>query len=212
MTCNRKNPLGIVLAIFLSFFIVTFSPVDAVSKKSRKVSKAHRIKPAKKPKKVPKINTIKSTDIAVHDANIMSYQKKAETLFEEHDYEAAVAIMLKVYNYAEDVLSIAKLIRSGYQKAQDMSHISIDQREDLAMRSERLDGLIIRYTGFYEASTFNLGYLYYKLKDTGKARKYLMEYIETVPHSDISDEYRTTAERLLMESYNLKENLRGLHP
>ena len=73
-------------------------------------------------------------------------------------------------------------------------------KEDLFIKMRGLNQLIPRYTNYYEASTFNLGYMYAKLGETEKARKYLVEFLQMTPYSGGRDSQWMKAKPFFLSS------------
>jgi hypothetical protein len=93
----------------------------------------------------------------------MAYQKKVEDLVGKGDVNSALKIALKINDYTGEVLSTVKSIKAEYEKAVDNPKVTQKDKEDIFIRLRGLDRLVLRYTDYYEASTFNLGYMYSKL-------------------------------------------------
>ena len=126
----------------------------------------------RKPKAPPKPKAVPvQKEILVNDANLLVHQKRVEGLVEKGDFESAVKIMLKMNDYAKEVLSIAKAIKTQYERVANSPEVPQDNKEDLFIKLRGLNRLISRYTNYYEASTFNLGYMYAKLGETEKSEK-----------------------------------------
>jgi hypothetical protein len=103
-----------------------------------------------------------------------------------------------------EVLSIAKTIKTQYEAVGNNPEVPQDNKEDLFIKLRGLNQLISRYTNYYEASTFNLGYMCAKLAETEKARKYLVEFLQMTPYSGGRDSQRIKAKTLLLELYSLE--------
>lgn len=158
-------------------------------------------KPKTPPK--PKIASVQK-EILVNDANLLVHQKRVEDLVEKGDFESAIKIMLKMNGYAKEVLSIANAIKTQYERVDNNPEVPQDNKEDLFIKLRGLNQLISRYTNYYEASTFNLGYMYAKLGETEKARKYLVEFLQVTPYSGGRDSQWIKAKTLLLELYGLE--------
>jgi len=190
---NRQENLFILVFIMVVFvFSLT---VPSLTNGAQK-----KIKTRPKPKP-----TVVQKNILVNDANILVHQKRVEDLVEKGDFENAVKIMLKMNDYSKEVLSVAKAIKVQYEASVGNPQISQDDKEDLFFKLKGLNRLISRYTDYYEASTFNLGYIYARLHDTEKARKYLVEFLQKVPYYSGNPESQwIKAKMLLLELYNLE--------
>jgi tetratricopeptide (TPR) repeat protein len=112
--------------------------------------------------------------------------------------------MLKIRDYTKEVLSTVGAIKAQYEKAVNDPSVPQKDKEDLFIKLTGLNQLIPRYTTLYEASTFNLGYIYAKLGETEKARKYLVEFLQMTPYSSGRDSQWMKAKSLLLELYSLE--------
>jgi tetratricopeptide (TPR) repeat protein len=182
----------------LFFMIVLFISLIAPSLSSG-AEKKPKIQPQSKPQAAPV-----QKDIVVNDANLQAYQKRVEDLVSKGDPANALKIMLKINDYAKEVLSTVRVIKTQYEKAVDDSAVPQKDKENLFIKLKGLDQLIPRYTTYYEASTFNLGYIYAKLGETEKARKYLVEFLQMTPYSSARDSQWMKAKALLLELYSLE--------
>ena len=142
--------------------------------------------------------------IVINDANLQSHQKRVEDLVKKGDFDNSLKIMLKINDYTKEVLSTVKAIKTQYEKAVNDPSVPQKDKEDLFIKLKGLNQLIPRYTTLYEASTFNLGYIYAKLGETEKARKYLVEFLQMTPYSSGRDSQWMKAKTLLLELYSLE--------
>ena len=162
-------------------------------------------KPKPQPQPQPKPQAAPAQkDIVVNDANLQAYQKKVEDLVKKSDFDNSLKIMLKINDYTREVLSAVKAIKTQYERAVNDPSVPQNDKEDLFIKLKELNQLIPRYTTSYEASTFNLGYIYAKLGETEKARKYLVEFLQMTPYSGSRDSQWIKAKTLLLELYSLE--------
>jgi tetratricopeptide (TPR) repeat protein len=141
---------------------------------------------------------------AINDANLQTYQKRVEDFVKKGDFDNSLKIMLKINDYTKEVLSTVKAIKTQYEKAVNDPSVPQKDKEDLFIKLKGLNQLIPRYTGLYEASTFNLGYIYAKLGEIEKARKHLVEFLQITPYSSNRDSQWMKAKTLLLELYSLE--------
>jgi len=160
-------------------------------------------KPKPQPQPKPQAAPVQK-DIVVNDANLQAYQKKVEDLVKRSDFDNSLKIMLKINDYTREVLSAVKAIKTQYERAVNDPSVPQNDKEDLFIKLKELNQLIPRYTTSYEASTFNLGYIYAKLGETEKARKYLVEFLQMTPYSGGRDSQWVKAKTLLLELYSLE--------
>lgn len=186
------TPLFFMTVLFISLIAPSLS---SGAEKKPKVQP----QPQSKPQAAPV-----QKDIVVNDANLQAYQKRVEDLVSKGDPANALKIMLKINDYAKEVLSTVRVIKTQYEKAVDDSAVPQKDKENLFIKLKGLDQLIPRYTTYYEASTFNLGYIYAKLGETEKARKYLVEFLQITPYSSARDSQWMKAKALLLELYSLE--------
>jgi tetratricopeptide (TPR) repeat protein len=158
-----------------------------------------------KPQPQPKTQaTSVQKDSAINDANLQAYQKRVEDLVKKGDFDSSQKIMLKINDYTKEVLFTVRAIKTQYEKAVDDPSVPQKDKEDLFLKLKGLNQLIPRYTTLYEASTFNLGYIYAKQGEAEKARKYLIEFLQITPYSGGRDSQWMKAKTLLLELYNLE--------
>jgi hypothetical protein len=159
----------------------------------------------KKPKPQPKPQAAPvQKEIIINDANLLTHQKRIEELVKKGDFDNSLKIMLKMYNYTKEVLSTVRIIKEQYEKTVNDPSVPQKDKEDLFIKLTGLNQLIPRYTALYEASTFNLGYIYVKLGETEKARKYLVEFLQMTQYSSGRDSQWMKAKTLLLELYSLE--------
>jgi tetratricopeptide (TPR) repeat protein len=127
-----------------------------------------------------------------------------EDLVEKGDFESAVKIMLKMNGYAKKVFSVSKAIKAQYETVGNDPEAPQDNKEDLFIKLRGLKQLVSRYTNYYEASAFNLGYVHAKLGETEKSRKYLVEFLQMTPYSNGHDSQWIKAKTLLLQLYSLE--------
>jgi tetratricopeptide (TPR) repeat protein len=183
-------PLFLMTALLLSMMAPSLS--SGAEKKTKPQAQA-------KPQAVPV-----QKDIVVNDANLQTYQKRVEDLVKKGDFDNSLKIMLKIHDYTKEVLSTVKAIKTQYEKAVNDPSVSQNDKEDLFIKLKGLNQLIPRYTTLYDAATFNLGYIYGKLGETEKARKYLVEFLQITPYSGNRDSQWIKAKTLLLELYSLE--------
>jgi len=181
-------PVFLVLLAF-SILAMTAPPLTfAASKKA---------KPEAKPVQ-------KEKDIVINDGNLKAYQKKVEDFVKKGDFDNSLSIMLRIHDYADDVLSTLKAVKAQYEKAVGDQSLPQKDKEDLFIKLTRIGELMPRYATLYNSSTFNLGYLYAKRGETEKARKCLVEFMQTAPFSTGRDSQWMKAKALLLELYGLE--------
>lgn len=195
VTARKRRSTSLFLITFL-FLLLLLPPSLTCG-----AEKALKARPKAQPK--PQAASIQK-EVVVNDANLMTYQKKVEDLVGKGDFNSALKIMLKINDYTGEVLSTVKSIRTEYEKAVGNPKITQKEKEDIFVRLRGLDRLVPRYTNYYEASTFNLGYMYAKLGETEKARKYLTEFLQMTPYSGSRDSQWIRAKTLLLELYSLE--------
>lgn len=181
-------PMFFVVVLVLSLIVpsITYS-----AQKKSKASPKRKTAPVQK-------------NIIVNDSNILVHQKRVEDLVEKGNFKDAVQIMQKMNDYSKEVLSVAGAIKVRYEAAADDPQISQSNKEDLFFKLKGLNRLISRYTNYHEASTFNLGYMYSKLGDVERARKYLVEFLQATPYTGDPDSQWIKAKTLLLGLYKLE--------
>jgi tetratricopeptide (TPR) repeat protein len=188
---QEQKPFALMfLVVFLAFSLMAPSVAYSAQKKS-KVPPKQKTAPVKK-------------NIIVNDSNILVHQKRVEDLVEKGNFKDAVQIMQKMNDYSKEVLSVTKAIKVQYEAAANDPQAPQNNKEDLFFKLKGLNQLISRYTNYHEASTFNLGYMYSRLGDVEKARKYLVEFLQATPYTGDPDSQWIKAKTLLHELYKLE--------
>ena len=191
-TMLRCKKFSMSLFFVAAFLLLLMSPSLSVGAEKNQ-------KPQPKPQAAPV-----QKELVVNDANLQSHQKRVEDLVSKGDFVNALKIMLKINDYTKEVLFTVKAIKTQYEKAVNDPSVAQKNKEDLFIKLRGLNQLITRYTTYYEASTFNLGYIYAKLGETEKARKYLVEFLQMTPYSSGRDSQWMKAKTLLLELYSLE--------
>ena len=198
---NKTIGSGRIFREQRSFAIIFFVAVLLLSLTLPSLTFSAQKKPKAPPK--PKAAPVQK-EILINDANLLVHQKRVEDLVEKGDFESAVKIMLKMNDYTKEVLSVAKVIKVQYETVGSNPEVPQNDKEDLFIKLRGLNQLISKYTNYYEASTFNLGYMYAKLGETEKGRKYLVEFLQVTPYSSDRDSQWIKAKTLLLELYSLE--------
>ena len=198
------RPKNLFIPLFLAAFCLLLLMAPSFTCGAEKTPKAQpKVQSKPQTQAKPQAMPIQKETI-VNDANLMAHQKRVEDFVSKGDFNSALKIMLKINDYTKEVLSTVKNIKTEYEKAVDDPKVPQKNKEDLFIRLRGLNQLIPRYTNYYEASTFNLGYMYAKLGETEKARKYLTEYLQMTPYSGGRDSQWMKAKTLLLELYSLE--------
>ncbi|HBL23586.1 MAG TPA: hypothetical protein DDZ40_05655 [Deltaproteobacteria bacterium] len=143
-------------------------------------------------------------NIVVNNSNMLVHQRRVEDLVKNGNFTYALQVLHKMNDYAKGVLSVATTVKIRYEKAAKDPLISQNEKEFLSVKLARLDRLIQRYTHYHQASMFNLGYLYARLGETEKARKHIVEFLQSEPYSGSPDSQWTKAKTLLLKLYKLE--------
>ena len=140
----------------------------------------------------------------INDANLQASQKRVEELLKKNEYDTSLRTTLKIHDYTKEVLATIKFIKGQYEKAVNDPAAPTKDKEQLYLKLKGLTQLIPRYQAAYEASLYNLGYIYAKRHESERARKYLTEYLQTTPFSTSRDSKWMKAKTLLLELYSLE--------
>jgi hypothetical protein len=143
-------------------------------------------------------------EVAINDATVQDYLKKAEDQLRKGDIDAALPTLLRVHEYSDDVLKTVKLFKTQYEKAVNDSSLSQGDRENIIIKMNRMGQLIPKYTALKEASAYDLGYVYAKKGDGDRARRYLLKVFETAPFSTKQDSVWMKSKKLLLALYSLE--------
>jgi hypothetical protein len=196
---QKRPPVSLLLVAALLLSLVAPSLSSGAERKAKP-----QPQPQPKPQAVPAQKDGAVKDGAVNDANLQTYQKRVEDFVKKGDFGNSLKIMLKINDYTREVLFTVKTIKAQYEKAINDPSVPQKDKEDLLIKLKGLNQLIPRYTTLYEASTFNLGYLYAKLGETERARKHLVEFLQMTPYSSSRDSQWMKAKTLLLELYSLE--------
>jgi len=175
----------VVLLVAAFFFSGLFCPVGATPEK--------KAKPA-----------AQKESGAINDANLQASLKQVEELLKKNEYVTSLRTSLKIHDYTKEVLATAKVIKGHYEKAVNDPAVPTKDKEQLYLKLKGLNQLIPRYTTAYEASLYNLGYIYARRNESDRARKYLTEYLQTTPFTTSRDSKWMKAKTLLLELYSLE--------
>lgn len=175
-----------VIAVFILFVITILLPGSILAAEK------------KPPRSVP----IKET--AINDSNVQGLVKKIDEQLKKNDFVNTLGPSLKINDFAKDVLSSVKTVRAYYEKAINDVATPQNEKETIVLKLQSLEQAEGRYNSIYEASTFNLGYIYAKRGDAERGRKYLSEYIKITPFSAKKDSKWMKAKTLLLELYGLE--------
>jgi tetratricopeptide (TPR) repeat protein len=155
-------------------------------------------------KKAKKPALAAAKEIAINDSNVKDSLKKAEEQLKKGETDNALTSLLKIHDYADDVLKTVKFIQVQYEKAVGDSSMPQGEREDIYLKLRRLGQLTPKYTAIREASAYDIGYAYAKKGDSERARKYLIKVFETAPFSTKQDSAWMKSKKLLLGLYNLE--------
>jgi tetratricopeptide (TPR) repeat protein len=198
------QPKKLFAPLFLAVFSLLLLMAPSLSSGVEKTPKAQPKAQSKPQTQAKPLAMPIQKETIVNDANLMAHQKRVEDLVGKSDFNGALKIMLKINDYTKEVLFTVKNIKTEYEKAVSDPKVPQKDKEDLFIKMRGLNQLIPRYTNYYEASTFNLGYMYAKLGETEKARKYLVEFLQMTPYSGGRDSQWMKAKTLLLELYSLE--------
>ncbi|HOE18461.1 MAG TPA: hypothetical protein PLX02_12825 [Syntrophorhabdaceae bacterium] len=141
---------------------------------------------------------------SINDSNVRAILKRTDDQLKKNDFINTLDPSLKINNFAKDVLSSVEAVRACYEKAINDPATPQNEKEYLVLKLQRLEDVEKRYKDIYEASTFNLGYIYAKRGSPERGRKYLSEYIKIAPFSAKKDSQWMRAKTLLLELYGLE--------
>ena len=141
---------------------------------------------------------------SINDTNVRATLKRIDEQLKKNDFTSTLGPSLKVNDFAKDVLSSVKTVRTYYEKAINDAATPQNEKEYILLKLQRLEDVEKRYKSIYEASTFNLGYIYAKRGDAERGRKYLSEYMKAAPFSAKKDSQWMKAKTLLLELYGLE--------
>ena len=145
-----------------------------------------------------------SKEVIINDSNLISHLKIAEGLVKKGDLRTPLDVFLKIYSFASDVLATIHLLQPEYEKIINDPSSDLRQKEDLYIKLGRMKELTPKYIGVKEASAYYMGYIYAKMGDHEKARRYLIEALEITSFSVDKNSIWQKTKRLLLELYGLE--------
>lgn len=140
---------------------------------------------------------------AVNDVNVGDHYKLGDELLKKGKHDDALKTFQGIYNYARDVLSLMKCVKSGYDNALAQSS-GIDQntKEELYLKLQKISSLTGRYAGLKSESAYRIGLIYRNKGNAEQARKYLLEVCQTAPFSlDTASTWMKAKDALLSLSH-----------
>lgn len=140
----------------------------------------------------------------INDSNLISQLKMAEGLLKKGDIRTPLEVFLKIYSFASDVLTTIQFLQPQYEKIINDPSSDLSQKEDLYIKLGRIKELTPKYIGAKEASAYYIGYIYAKMGDHEKARRYLIEALEITSFSMDKSSIWQKAKGLLLELYGLE--------
>jgi tetratricopeptide (TPR) repeat protein len=140
----------------------------------------------------------------LNDSTVQAFLGKAEEQMKKGSYDSAGKILVRVYDYTKDVLITVKLFQGQYEKVLNEASTPLPEKEAILIKLKRMEQLRERYAGLKERSSFDLGYVYAKYGDGDKARKYLLEVLETAPFSTHKESLWMKSKAILLGLYNLE--------
>ncbi len=192
---NTFNRLRCVLASFLISFLLVFLCAPALLQAQAAAPKAKKTPPAK---------AEVSREPAVSDSNIQAQLKKAQDLFKNKNYDAALKPYQDIYDYTKEVLPLVKFMRGQYDKAVNQPSLAQTEKEEAHIKLKRSGQLIAKYESIHGAVLYPLGFIYAKKGAAEKAKHYLKEAVETLPFSLKTESTWMKSKNLLLSLYQLE--------
>jgi len=180
---------GLLIVLFLIFLLSNSWNVLAAERKARP-----------QPRPAPQQQTV----VSINDSNIQAHLKKAEEHLKKGEFQIALNLFLKIYDYTKSVITTIGLLQKQYEKITNDQNTPLKDKEDLLIKMRRMEQLVGRYKKIKETASLNIGYIYTKRDDPEKARRYLFEVLETAPFDLKKDSSWMKAKTLLLEVYNLE--------
>lgn len=140
----------------------------------------------------------------LNDSTIQGFIGKAEEQMKKGSYDSAGKILVRVYEYARDVLLTVKLFQGQYEKVMNEPSTPLAEKESILIKLKRMEQLRDRYSKFKEKSAFDLGQICAKRGDGENARKYLLEVLETAPFSTHKESLWMKSKVILLGLYGLE--------
>ncbi|MCX7966478.1 MAG: hypothetical protein N2596_07630 [Syntrophorhabdaceae bacterium] len=188
-----KSRLKVCCSLFIIFALFLFIPSKDVSG----IEKKPKISQKVAPQKVEQV-------IVINDSNLQSSIKVAEDLVKKGEFQGALNIFLKSYDFTKSVLTTINLLQKHYEKIASDPNTSLSDKEYIMIRLKRMENLLSKYKEAKETSAYYIGFIYTKRGETDKARKYLFEVLESVPFDLNKESIWMKTKSLLLEAYNLE--------
>ena len=188
----RQFRFPFILLSMLFFFVI----IEGVTPMSTEA--------AEKKEKKPQTQAGQRKDPAVSHGTIHQALTRAQEYTANKEFDKAQKLYEKTYGYAADVLAVATLFEKQYDKAMKESSLSQGDKENIYLKLKRVAQLSQRYKEIKLSASYGLGYLYAKKGDGEKAKKYLMETIESSPVSLDPQSAWMKSRKLLLELYELE--------
>ncbi len=147
---------------------------------------------------------VQQKETALNDGTVLDYLKKAEDQLKKGELEASLSTLLKIHDYSEDVVKTVKYFQAQYEKVVTDSSVAQAEKEDIFLKLKRIGQLIPKYNNLREVSAYDIGLIYAKKGEAEKARKYLLEVLETAPFSTKADSAWMKTKKLLLGLYHLE--------
>jgi hypothetical protein len=142
--------------------------------------------------------------VVLNDSNVQGYLDRADDLLRKGSFDTALKIYLKIDEFSEEVLQTLRLVKANYEKVLHEPSLKQNDKEQVVIKLRSIDRLTVKYSGFKETSVYVIGYISAKKGDTERARKYLLEVLQTAPFSTDHDSRWMKAKTLLLSLYNLE--------
>ncbi len=159
---------------------------------------------AEKKSRKPPVQQSKTRGITLNDSTILDHLKKAEEHLKKGELDASLTLLLKIHDYSQDVAKTVKYFQTQYEKVVNDSSVDQHEKEDIVIKLKRMGPLVPKYTSIREVSAYDIGLIYAKKGDGDKARKYLLEVLETAPFSTKADSAWMKSKKLLLGIYGLE--------
>jgi tetratricopeptide (TPR) repeat protein len=143
-------------------------------------------------------------EVVLNDSTVLDAFKKAEEQLKKGELESSLATLIRIHDYSEDVLKTVKYFQAQYEKVVNDSSIAQHEKEDIFIKLKRMGQLTPKYKNLREVSAYDIGLIYAKKGEAEKARKYLLEVLETSPFSTKNDSPWMKTKKLLLGLYHLE--------
>jgi len=170
----RKGILAVSFLVIPLFLLASASPLSAAQKKA---------KPRAEERQAPPAAIVAPVLPSFNDVNIADHFASGEELLRKGKKDEALRTFAGIYDYAKDVLSLMKCVKSGYDKAAQSQGIDQNTKEELFLKLQKINSLTGRYADLRGESAYRMALIHQAKGNAEQARKLLLEVCQSATFS-----------------------------